>query len=186
MKYWLIACLLLLPSFAGAAPQEGSILPPLVLEGDNGGLVQGGAFRSEDFKGKIVVLFYVDPDEKDLNQPAVEALAALPKVDAVQSVAVINLAATWLPNSVIASKLETSQKEHPLTIYAKDLEKVLVKQWNAGDDTYMIALIGADGKVLFAKDGKLNDGDINRLVNTLKQAAQALTGKSMEDLPPKG
>lgn len=184
MKALIIALFTLIPALAWAAPQVGTELPAVVIDGEDGGLVEGGAFRSEDFKGRIIVLFYVDPDEKDLNQAAVKALADLPKVDAVQSVAVINLAATWLPNSVIASKLEDSQKEHPRTIYVKDKEKILVKKWNAGDDTYMIALIDQNGKVLFAHDGKLGPKDIDLMIQTLKDAAQALTGKTLDDLPP--
>ena len=186
MRRLLLSLCLLLPLAAGAAPKVGTQLPPVVIDGDQGGLVEGGAFRSEDLKGRIIVLFYVDPDEKDLNEPAVKALGELPKVDAVQSVAVINLDATWLPNGVIASKLEESQKKHPRTIYVKDKEKVLVKKWNAGDDTYMIALLDETGKVLFAQDGKLNQQDIDRLIHTLKDAAQALTGKTLDALPPAG
>ena len=174
--------LLFFPLLAQAALPVGQKLSPLTLSGEEGGLVKGGTWTPKLHEGKIWTLFYVDPDEKNLNEETVKALGALPKIPEVTSVAVINLGATWLPNSIIASKLETSQKEHPRTTYVKDVDKKLVKNWNLGDDTYSISLIGPDLTVLYSFDGKLAAGDTEALLEKIKTAVVALTGKSLAQL----
>jgi len=170
MKRLLLGLALFFPFFAQAALPVGEVFKPVTLSGEEGGLVKGGAWDPSSHAGKVVVLFYVDPDEKDLNEDAVEALSALPKGPIVISVAVINLAATWLPNAVIASKLKDSQKEHPLTTYVKDLDKKLVKVWGLGDDTNSLSVIGADSKVVYSYDGKLDAGEIDQMISVLKKA----------------
>jgi len=54
--------------------------------------------------GKVYVLFYVDPDEKDTNNEASDALdrEKFPS-EKFQTVGIINMAATWLPNFAISS-----------------------------------------------------------------------------------
>jgi len=174
MKRLLLVLTLFWPLFVQAALPVGEVLKPLTLSGEEGGLVKGGTWDPEAHRGKIWVMFYVDPDEKDLNEDAVKALAALPRRPEVISLAVINMAATWLPNSVIASKLNDSQAEHPLTTYVKDLDKKLVKQWGLGDDTNSLSLIGPDLKVLYSFDGKLDQTEIKKMIEVLRQAAAAL------------
>ena len=49
--------------------------PDITLSGDDGGyIVDDKAFKLSDLKGKLNVIWYVDPDEKDLNETAQEAL----------------------------------------------------------------------------------------------------------------
>ena len=133
-------------------------LPSLKLEGKNGSLVNGKAFDSATIHDKVRVIFYVDPDEKDLN----EALSdRLKKEDFDKSkfgsVAVINLAATWLPNYVIQKLLAQKQKEFPETIYVFDREKVGVKAWSVEDDNSDVIITDKEGKVLYYHPGKVTD-----------------------------
>ena len=105
----------------------GEVPPTIVLEGDLGGRVDGTPWNSEELvSGKIIVLFYVDPDESDLNNHVSDALKAenFP-LDKYGSVGVANMAATWLPNFAINIKLKSKQEKHKSTVYVKDLEKTL-------------------------------------------------------------
>ena len=55
----------------------GKIPPKIVLEGDLGGRLDGTAWNSEELiSGKVMVLFYVDPDESELNNHVSDALKA--------------------------------------------------------------------------------------------------------------
>ena len=76
---------------------------------------------SVELQGKVDVVFYVDPDEKDTNNEASDALdrEKFPS-DKFQSVGIINMAATWLPNFAISSALKDKQKRYPETIYVRD------------------------------------------------------------------
>jgi len=148
----------------------GEIPPKIVLEGDLGGRLDGTPWKSEELvSGKVIVLFYVDPDESDLNNHVSDALKAenFP-LDKYGSVGVANMAATWLPNFAIKIKLKSKQEKHKSTVYVKDLEKTLVKKWSLTDDNSDIILFGKDGKVLYSYDGKFSDAQVKELVQAFK------------------
>ena len=148
----------------------GEIPPNIVLEGDLGGRLDGTAWNSEELiSGKVMVLFYVDPDEADLNNHVSDALKAenFP-LDKYGSLGVANMGATWLPNFAINIKLKSKQEKHKATIYVKDLEKTFVKLWGLNDDDSDIILFGKDGKVLYSYDGKFSDAQVKELIQTVK------------------
>jgi YtfJ family uncharacterized protein len=117
----------------------------------------------------VWTLFYVDPDEKDVNEAMEAALKAakLPK-DKYGSIAVINMDATWLPNAALASSLESKQEKYPDVTYVKDYDKVLVKQWKLKDDAYVVVVFDKQGKVLWSKDGAFSKDDTNKLLEVIK------------------
>ena len=118
--------------------------------------------------GKILVLFYVDPDGSDLNNRVSEAHKAQKyPPENYGSVAVINMAATWLPNFAINIKLKSKQEEYKTTVYVKDLEKTLVQKWGLSDDNSNVVLFSKDGKVLYSVDGKFTDTQVKEIVKTV-------------------
>ena len=148
----------------------GEIPPKIVLEGDLGGRLDGSAWNSEELiSGKVMVLFYVDPDESDLNNHVSDALKAenFP-LDKYGSLGVSNMGATWLPNFAINIKLKSKQAKYKSTIYVKDLEKTFVKSWGLNDDDSDIILFGKDGKVLYSYDGKFSDEQVKDLIQAVK------------------
>ena len=148
----------------------GEIPPKIVLEGDLGGRLDGSAWNSEELiSGKVMVLFYVDPDESDLNNHVSDALKAenFP-LDKYGSLGVANMGATWLPNFAINIKLKSKQAKHKATIYVKDLEKTFVKLWGLNDDDSDIILFGKDGRVLYSYDGKFSDAQVKELIKAVK------------------
>jgi predicted transcriptional regulator len=174
-KSSLLAGLLALtvPLGAHAELPVGQVPPKVTLDGDFGGLVSGGPWNSTDNTGFVRILFYVDPDESDTNDAASAALdQADLNPDKVRSYAVINMAATWLPDSLIQGMLETRQEEFPHTTFVMDFEKILVNQWNLADDSSNVLVFDADGAVLFSVDGQLNDTQVQELVATVQRATQ--------------
>jgi len=171
MRYFLaILCLLFLGvQTASAGLEIGQIPPEVVLSGDLGGRLDGSPWDSKELKGKVHVVFYVDPDEKNLNNDASEALLKeqFPR-DRYQSFAIINMDATWLPNFAITSSLEEKQKRYPTAIYVRDYDKVLVKSWGVSDDTSDVLAFDKDGKLLFRKDGKLTSVEIKKLIEVIR------------------
>jgi predicted transcriptional regulator len=103
------------------AIEIGEIPPRVELKEKLGGRLDQKPWSSEELQGKVHVLFYVDPDEKDTNNDASEALdkEKFPS-DKFQSVGIINMAATWLPNFAISAALKDKQKLYPKTIYVRD------------------------------------------------------------------
>jgi hypothetical protein len=150
---------------------ELGMVPALVtIEGEKGGRTDGTPWESSMLKGKIYTLFYVDPDERDLNNPLADALKSK-KFDRnkVNSVAIINLAATWLPNIVLEAKLKEKQKKFPHTIYVKDKKKVLVKEWNLADDNSDILIFDKKGKLIYKKFGKVSDDEIKDVIALIEK-----------------
>ena len=149
----------------------GEVPKAVTISDDNGGLVKdSSAWNSSSVKNKVFVMFYVDPDEKDLNNEFSAALKAK-KYDRAKygSLAIINLAATWKPNFVIESILKSKQEEFPDTIYVKDKNSVLVNEWQITDNNSDIIIFSKDGKVIFYKDGKMEASDIQTALKLIEE-----------------
>lgn len=163
--------LILGSNLAFADVKVGTSPKPIKLSGENGVRVTGEPWSSDEMQGKVTAFFYVDPDEKDLNDEAAKALKKeeFPK-EKFGSVAIINMAASWAPNFIIQANLEAKQKEFPETIYVRDFKKVLVKEWNLLDDSSDIVIFDKTGKVVFSHDGKLSSEDIQAMIKAVKDS----------------
>ena len=169
MNARLAAALALLSLTAFAAPPVGEKLKTVKLEGKEGGRVTGEAWSSEEVKGKVSVMFYVDPDFADLNNTATEALKAEQfDLSKYRSLAVINMAATWLPNFAIDGKLKEKQKAYPDTIYVRDVHKALVKEWKLADDNNSVVVFDQEGTVIYQFEGKLDANAIKAMIDAIK------------------
>ena len=155
-----------------SAVTVGEIPKNVTIEEDNGGYVEdGSSWNSSRIKDKVYVMFYVDPDEKDVNEHYSAALKAEKKAKRLsfQSIAVINLAATWKPNFVIEKILKGKQEEFPDTIYIKDKKSVLVNEWEIADDSSNILIFSKKGTLLFYKTGAMSDSDIKESLKIIKE-----------------
>ena len=161
--------LMLFPTMVLAELPIGEIPPKVVLKDDLGGRLDGTQWSSEELvSGKVIVLFYVDPDESELNNHASDALKAenYPK-EKYGSIGMANMAATWLPNFAINMKLKSKQEQYKSTVYVKDLEKTLVKKWGLSDDNSDVVVFGKDGRVLYSVDGKFTDAQVKEIVKVV-------------------
>ena len=170
MKTFILIMLsLLTPMLAFSGIPVGEKPKTVILEGEIGGRLDGTKWSSEEIQGVIYMLFYVDPDEKEINDHMSKRLKEekFPR-DKVKSIAIINMDATWAPNFAIQSSLEEKQEEFPHTLYLKDYEKHLVKEWNLGDDTYDVHVFDPSGTVVFSKEGKLTEAELNLMIQTIR------------------
>ena len=130
---------------------------------------------------KISVLFYAAPGAKDLNQHASKAIkAAEMSRYYYDSYAVVNMKASSWPNFIIAMKLKASQKEFPNTKYVRDNQKVLVTEWGLKDNSNVVILFDADGKVLFRHDGELPKEKVSELLGLMTKRVEDLSQKAIE------
>jgi hypothetical protein len=163
---FVLAIFLINPS--AQAIELGEIPPNIELKEQLGGRLDGTPWSSAELQGKVYVLFYVDPDEKDTNNEASDALdrEKFPS-EKLQSVGIINMAATWLPNFAISSALKDKQKRYPETLYVRDYKKVLVNAWKIADDSSNVLAFDKKGKLIFRKDGKLTPEEIQTLIKVI-------------------
>ncbi len=148
--------------------------PQVILSGDEGGYVDGrGAWDSATLKEQVSVIFYVDPDEKDLNDKASDALSAdeslgeARKAGEYASYAIINMKATWIPNVILKGEIQKNQKEFPNTNFVFDMNEILHKKWNIATDNSDVVVLDKEGKVVFSKDGKLSDSEIQAMLQAI-------------------
>lgn len=174
----LLACCLF-PGFVLAELPLGAPPPAVVLSGEDGGLVKEGApWESKTLAGKVSLIFYVDPDERDLNNKASEALEGEEALEDYReagkfaSYAIINMAATWLPNAVLTGMIEDSQEEFPNTTYVFDMNEVLHKKWDIATDSNNIIVTNMQGDVVFSKDGQLSDSDIQAMIQAIHEGVK--------------
>ena len=161
--------LMIFPSMVLAELPIGEKPPKVVLKDDLGGRIDGKQWSSEELVSeKIIVLFYVDPDESELNNHVSDALKAenFPK-DKYGSIGMANMAATWLPNFAINMKLKSKQDKHKNTLYVKDLDKTLVKKWGLSDDNSNVVVFGKNGTVLYSVDGKFSDAQVKEIIKVI-------------------
>ncbi len=152
------------------AVELGKVPVKVTIEGKNGGKMDGSAWSSSMLKGKVYALFYVDPDKKDLNNALADALKEKNfNRKKFNSVAVINLAATWLPNTILEAKLKEKQKKFPHTLYVKDKEKTLVKKWKLADDNSDVLIFNKKGKLIYKKFGKVSAAEIKNVIALIEK-----------------
>ena len=148
----------------------GKQAPEVMLEGKSGGRVDGTAWKSGELTGKVHAVFYVDPDEQKINEHVEQALKqeAFP-LDRYDSVAIINMGATWIPNFLISKRLKAKQEEFPHTTYIKDKTKMLVRAWGLLDNSYHILVFDKSGNVAWSKGGQLSSEDVSDLIATIRR-----------------
>lgn len=146
-------------------------MPPdkVILSGKSGGRTDGGGWSSSEIRDKTYVLFYVDPDEKELNEHVGEAIQRENfNGDEFGSIAVINMEATIIPNWLLAKLIAAKQKKYPRTIYVYDKAKILVERWRLADDNYDVVLFSRDGNVLYMKNGRLTTEETEQLIQLIR------------------
>ena len=139
------------------------------LSGNNGGLINGKIWKSDMLQGKLSVLFYVDPDSKASNEDFAKKLKKENfDRDKIQSIAIINLGGTWIPNFLIEQRIKSRQEEFPHTTYVFDTTQYLVKKWGFKDDSTDVFIFDKRGSLIFRHFGKLNTKEIKKVLKLLK------------------
>lgn len=147
--------------------------PPshLILSGKEGEVVAPkGPWDSHTItkSNKVSLLFYVDPDKKDINEELEKKLwdKNYP-LDKFQSIAIINMEATIIPNFLLNSALKSKQEDFPKTIYVKDYAKKLVSDWGAADNNYQVLLFDKNGNLIYLKSGEFSSEEVSSLISLI-------------------
>lgn len=133
--------------------------------------LDGKDFDSKHFKGKSFVLFYVNPKYRNLNSDASDALR-LQEFDQNQfgSVAIIDLKASWIPNSLVMKGIRKKQIKYPNTVYLKDKKHYMHKILGFKPSGSDIFAFDKNGKMIFKHFGKMNPEQVEEMVEVLKKS----------------
>jgi len=165
--------LLLFLTLSAYAVKMGEVPPPLLLDGDNGGRSDGTPWDSYTLLGKVHTVLYMDPDERKVAMPFLDALNSK-KFDKTKyaTIAIVNLAAMWMPNYVLETMLKSKQKELDNTEFVFDKTKYLVKKWQLKDDASNVLIFDAKGKLLYQKSGTLSSEDVSEIMNLISKSIE--------------
>lgn len=168
---FLLFFILSINNFAQKGEVDPSKLPALTLSGKDGGRLDGKDWSTAEIKGKVTSLFYVDPDEADMNKAATEALNTESfDNDKFQSIAIVNMAAApWKPNAVIEYMLKGKQKKFPRALFLKDFNKVLMNKWQLKDHSSNVLIFNKNEELIFKVMGKLSADHIIEMISIIKK-----------------
>ncbi len=172
MKKFLIVMLTIV-CLAGFAFAEALVIGEkpvkLELDGKNGGRMDRAPWCSCELENTAWVLFYVDPDESEVNVAAEDSLDALDiSKDLLLTAAVINYKGTKIPGFLINMKLKAKQKKHPETLYLTDKKHIFVEEWGLTDNSYCTLFFNKDGKLLYRYDGVMDEAEIVKYLKIIQ------------------
>jgi len=146
----------------------GKTLPSVTLSGTTGGTADGKAWHTKSLKGATRLILYMDPDQRKNIEPLMREIRrkSSPKFT---TIAIINLAATWMPNRVLISKLNASKNKTKHTTYLFDKKRVLVAKWGLPDESTSVMVTAASGRVKYVKHGALSSSDVSKILKVLSR-----------------
>jgi predicted transcriptional regulator len=103
---------------------------------------------------KVLLIFYTDPDVKDVNDNLSNAMKAkgFPQ-DKYSGIGVANCKETWIPNAGIRMKSRQKEKQFPGSVILLDKDRILQKTLDLGDcnEAGVVIIIGKDRLVKYTK-----------------------------------
>lgn len=177
--YKILKCLLmaLLISSSLQAAVVGKVVPDLNLTGDDGGFVDNRPFYFKNLRGKIFVIMFADPDEKGegeiLNETLNKAKENFPD-NTMQSIALINLKATWKPNWIINKILKSKQKKFPNAWFVKDVNGKMMREWGLKDDAYECLIINENGILIKYETAPFDQAKVDEIIDAIESEVYRL------------
>jgi len=125
------------------------------------------------FKGKVLYIAYVDPDEKDTNNHVEDALKKEKDAGGLdktryEGFGIVNLKASGMPNILIKAAIKSKQKKTGAIILL-DYEQEILKAWGLKDDASDIVILDKERICRFLSSGKLPQDDLVKMINIIKE-----------------
>jgi hypothetical protein len=132
-----------------------------------------GVVHSMDtWKGKVLQINYVDPDESDLNDPFNDEIDKAVDVDKIISkdhfkgFGIVDCESTWKPNGLIRLIAGKKAEKYETTILF-DYDAVLQKQWGLPEDSYSVIIVDKNRVVRALYKGKIPDSEIPGIIKLI-------------------
>ena len=106
-----------------------------------------------DFGKKVVIVFYTDPDCKDVNDPLSKAVETGGFKDNIAGIGIANCADTGIPDALIRKGTLKKEKQFPGSVLLLDKNHLLSNEWGLGNcnNISIVIVIGQDMKVRYFK-----------------------------------
>jgi len=125
------------------------------------------------FKGKVLYVAYVDPDEKDTNNHVEDALkkekdsGGLDKTR-YEGFGIVNLKASIMPNFLIKSAIKSKQEKTGALILL-DYEYTLLNLWGLKNDSSDVVVLDKERICRYVYNGKLPPEELTKMIQIIKE-----------------
>lgn len=125
------------------------------------------------FKGKVLYIAYVDPDEKDTNNHVEDALkkerdsGGLDKTR-YEGFGIVNLEASMMPNFLLKSAIKSKQEKTGATIIL-DPDYTILKQWGLKNDSSDVVVLDKERICRYVYNGKLPQEELTKMIGIIKE-----------------
>jgi predicted transcriptional regulator len=121
------------------------------------------SLKIPDIRTKVAIIFYTDPDCKNINDPLSKAIKEAGFGDRISGIGIANCADTWIPDALIRKGALKKEKQFPGSLLLLDSNKHLAGEWGLGDcdDLSLVIVIGLDQKVKYIKYVKSESESVN-------------------------
>jgi uncharacterized protein len=135
----------------------------------------GKEYSLEDprFKGKVLYIAYVDPDERDTNNHVEDALmkerdsGALDKTR-YEGFGFANLKASALPNFLIKTFIKSKQEKTGAVVLL-DYDYTILNLWGLKNDSSEIVVLDKERICRFKYSGKLPPEELEKMIRIIKE-----------------
>ncbi|WP_070963356.1 YtfJ family protein [Vibrio sonorensis] len=129
-------------------------------------------WSSKEMLGKVRVIQAIAgrSSSKEMNAKLMQAITAAKfSQDHYQTTTIINQDdAIWGTGSFVKSSAQDSKKEFPWSSIVLDEDGNVASQWQLQEESSAIIVQDKQGKVLFVKEGSLNDNEIEQVLTLIK------------------
>ena len=177
----IILTLLLAVSSAHAQVEMDKSLPDVNITDKGQMVIEGDKFNYQAWSSKALIskVFLIQhiagrTSAKELNAGLIKAIkqAKFPKAE-YQTVNIINLDdAIWGTGSFVESKTQDSKKTFPWSSFILDENSTAKKRWQLADNSSAIIVLDQHQKVVFFKDGQLDDNEVSQVIKTIDSLIQ--------------
>jgi predicted transcriptional regulator len=125
------------------------------------------------FKGKVLYIAYVDPDEKDTNNHVEDALkkekdsGGLDKTR-YEGFGIVNLKASMMPNFLIKSAIKSKQEKTGALILL-DYDYTILNLWGLKNDSSDVVVLDKERICRYVYNGKLPPEELTKMIQIIKE-----------------
>jgi uncharacterized protein len=125
------------------------------------------------FKGKVLYVAYVDPDEKDTNNHVEDALkkekdsGGLDKTR-YEGFGIVNLKASIMPNFLIKSAIKSKQEKTGALILL-DYDYTILNLWGVKNDSSDVVVLDKERICRYVYNGKLPQEELKKMIQIIKE-----------------
>ena len=133
---------------------------------------KGLDYSMDTWKGKVLQMNYVDPDEEDLNDHFNDEVDKATDIDKridkeyFKGFGIVDTKSTWKPKGIIKMIAKRKEKKYGTTILF-DNEGILHDKWGAPMDSYTIVIADKDRICRAVYAGRVPDDEVEDIIQLI-------------------